>query len=106
MPAPLGLAASFDEAIAARYGGVIGDEARKKGNDVVHAPTVNIMRTPLAGRTFEGFGEDPFLTSRLTVPYIRAMQAQGVVGNVKHYAVNNQETDRFTVNAVVDERTL
>ena len=106
MPAGIALAATWDPAMARRYASVVGNEAKLKGNDVSHAPTVNIMRTPLAGRTFEGFGEDPFLTSRITVPYIRAVQAQGVVGNVKHSAVNNPETDRFVVNAVGDERTL
>ena len=106
MPAPIGLAATFSPALAARYAALVGDEAKKKGNDVIHAPTVNIMRTPLAGRTFEAFGEDPLLTSRIAVSYIRAMERAGVLGNVKHYAANNQEVNRFTVNAVVDERTL
>ena len=65
MPAPIGLAAGFDSALARRAGITIADEVRKKGNDVVHAPTVDIMRTPFAGRTFEGYGEDPWLSSRL-----------------------------------------
>ena len=61
MPAPLGLAATWDPVLAARYGATVANEAKSKGNDVVFAPTVNIMRTPLGGRTFEGYGEDPFL---------------------------------------------
>ena len=101
---------------------MIGDEAKHKGNDVVFAPTVNIMRTPLGGRTFESYGEDPFLMTRLGVEWLRGAQAQGVIGNVKHYAVNNQEGvgagapgapvgagvvgNRLTVDARVDERTL
>jgi len=85
---------------------VIANEARAKRNDVLHAPTTNIMRTPLAGRTFEGFGEDPFLASRITVDWIVGAQGEGVVANVKHFAANNQEINRFTVNAVIDERTL
>ncbi len=106
MPAPLGLAATFDPEAARRYGMVVGNEAKHKGNDVVFGPTVNIMRTPLGGRSFEGYGEDPFLTTRLAVAWIQGLQSEGVVGNVKHFAANNQETNRFTVNAVVDERTL
>ena len=119
MPAPIALAAGFDPALARRVGAAISDEVRKKGNDVVHAPTVDIMRTPLAGRTFEGYGEDPFLSSRLGVEWIRGAQAQGVIGNVKHFAPNSQEGappgvppltpvvgGRFTIDAIVDERTL
>ena len=64
-PASIALAASFDRALAAAYGGAVADEARLKGNDVVYAPTVNILRTPLWGRAFESFGEDPFLTARM-----------------------------------------
>src|SRR5204863_8576309 len=123
MPTPMALAATFDPSMAVRYGDVIGNEAKDKGNDVVFAPTVNIMRTPLGGRTFEGYGEDPFLVSRLAVGWIRGAQGEGVIADAKHFAANNQEGlgpepppgapiglglvgDRFTVNAVVDERTL
>ncbi len=122
MPAPIGLAATWDPITAELYGAVIADEVKKKGNDVVFAPTINIMRTPLGGRTFEGYGEDPFLVSRIGVGWIRGAQAQGVIGCVKHYAANNQEGvglslpglplgvgvigNRLTVDAVVDERTL
>jgi beta-glucosidase len=106
MPASMALAATWDTDIARRYGGVVGNEVKLKGNDVVHAPTVNIMRTPLGGRTFESYGEDPWLQSRIGVAWIQGAQAEGVVGNVKHYAVNNQEPDRFVTNAVVDQRTL
>ena len=119
MPAPIGLAAGFDSALAGRVGLTIADEVRKKGNDVVHAPTVDIMRTPYAGRTFEGFGEDPWLSSRLGVRWIQAAQSQGVIGNVKHFAPNSQEGappgvppltpvvgGRFVVDARVDARAL
>ena len=122
MPAPLGLAATWDPALAARYGATVGNEAKSKGNDVVFAPTVNIMRTPLGGRTFEGYGEDPWLVGRMAVGWIEGAQSEGVIANVKHFAANNQEGmgpgpqgtplgvgvlgDRYTVNAVVDERTL
>ena len=122
MPSPIGLAAAFDRSLARDHGAVIGDEVKHKGNDVVFAPTVNIMRTPLGGRTFESYGEDPYLMTRLGVEWLRGAQAQGVIGNVKHYAVNNQEGvgasvpgapvgvgvvgNRLTVDARVDERTL
>ncbi len=119
MPAPIALAAGFDSALARQVGVAIADEVRKKGNDVVHAPTVDIMRTPLAGRTFEGYGEDPWLSSRLAVRWIQGAQSQGVIGNVKHFAPNSQEGappgappltsavgSRFVVDARVDPRTL
>src|SRR3712207_5614683 len=108
--------------MARRHGSVVGDEVKAKGNDVVFAPTTNLMRTPLGGRTFESYGEDPYLQTRMGVEWIHGAQAQGVIGNVKHYAVNNQEGQgvsfpgaplgagvqgsRLTVDAVVDERTL
>lgn len=106
MPAPLGLAASFDPALAAQAGGLVADEVKAKGNDVVFAPTVNIMRTPLGGRTFEGYGEDPFLSARTTVGWIKGAQAQGVIADVKHFAANNQETNRMSIDEHIDERTL
>jgi beta-glucosidase len=128
MPTPLALAATFDPELAFRHGATIGNEAKLKGHDVVFAPNVNIMRTPAGGRTFEAYGEDPYLVSRLTVGWIRGLQSEGVIGNVKHYAANNQEGDaggaantsrpgqpvgppnasgnRLSVNAVIDERTL
>src|SRR5947209_4761682 len=122
MPIPMALAATFDPRMAFRYGDVVGNEVKSKGNDVVFAPTVNIMRTPRGGRTFEGYGEDPFLVGRMAVGWIEGAQSEGVIANVKHFAANNQEGmgpapqgvplgvgvlgDRYTVNAVVDERTL
>ena len=87
----MALAASFDRRWPGWTARVVGNEARLKGNDVVYAPTVNILRTPLWGRAFETFGEDPFLTARLGVAWIRGAQAQGVIANVKHFAANNQE---------------
>ncbi|HEX2231818.1 MAG TPA: glycoside hydrolase family 3 C-terminal domain-containing protein [Thermoleophilaceae bacterium] len=118
MPAPMALAATFDSRLARLHGSVVGDEVKAKGNDVVFAPTVNLMRTPLGGRTFESFGEDPYIQARMGVEWIRGAQAQGVIGNAKHYAVNNQEGEppgtlvgggegsRQLVDAIVDERTL
>ncbi len=106
MPAPLGLAAAFDPALAARAGALVAAEAKAKGNDLVYAPTVNLMRTPRGGRTFEGYGEDPFLAGRTAVGWITGAQATGVIASVKHFAVNNQETERMSINAEIDERTL
>lgn len=118
MPAAISLSASFDPALALRYGAVVGDEVKHRGFDADFGPTVNIMRTPLGGRTYEAYGEDPYLAAQTAVGWIRGLQAQGVMANVKHFAANNQEGQggvppgsgavggRFTVNANVDERTL
>jgi beta-glucosidase len=91
MPIPMALAATWDQRLARAHGRVVGREARDKGNDVVFAPTVNIMRTPQGGRTFEAYGEDTYLVARTGVGWIRGAQGAGVIGDVKHFAVNNQE---------------
>jgi beta-glucosidase len=91
MPAPLGLAAAFDPGIARLYGIVVADEDKAKGNEVAFGPTINIMRTPLGGRTYEAYGEDPFLTARTAVGWIDGLQSQKVMADVKHFAENNQE---------------
>ena len=106
MPAPIGLAATFDPRMAYLHGSTIGNEARLKGNDVVYAPTVNIMRTPLGGRNFEYPGEDPYLAARTVVPYIQGVQAQEVASCAKHFVGNEQEWERMTVDVQMDERTL
>ena len=77
MPSPPGLAATWNTALARRCGAVVGNEARDKGNDVVFGPTVNIMRTPLGGRAYEGFGEDPFLVARTAVAGSRGRRRRG-----------------------------
>jgi beta-glucosidase len=92
LTSPIALGATWDPRYAARDAAVIADEVIKKGNDIVFAPTVDIVRTPLAGRAFEAIGgEDPYLASRLAVPWIRAAQRRGLIANVKHYLGNNQE---------------
>jgi beta-glucosidase len=91
LPSPMSLAATFDPGLAFAHGSVVGLESRAKGNDAVFGPTVNIMRTPLGGRTFEAYGEDPFLDSRMTVGWIDGLQSQGEMATVKHYVANNQE---------------
>lgn len=106
LPAMISLAATFDVDAARSYGGLIGEEARARGKNIMLGPSINIQRTPLCGRNFEYLGEDPYLTSRLAVNYILAEQAQGVASCVKHFAANNQETQRGSINVEMDERTL
>jgi len=106
MPATLGLAATWNTDLAVAYGSVIGQEAKQRGKNIMLGPSLNIQRTPLCGRNFEYLGEDPFLTSRIAVNYIEGEQAQGVSSCAKHFAANNQEYDRNTVNVEMDERTL
>nr|WP_281386009.1 glycoside hydrolase family 3 C-terminal domain-containing protein [Nocardioides luti] len=91
MPIPMALAATWDARLARTHGREIADEAKAKGNDVVFAPTVNLMRTPQGGRTYEAYGEDTFLTGRTAIGWIRGAQSTGVIANVKHYLANNQE---------------
>src|SRR5919206_2955979 len=93
LPIPMALAATFDPRLAYRYGDLVGNEVKDKGNYVVFAPTVNIMRTPLGGRTFEGYGEDPFLVARTAVAWVQGAQDQGLILNIKHFAAHNQEGD-------------
>jgi beta-glucosidase len=106
MPATLGLAATFDKDLAFAYGATIGQEARQRKKNIMLGPSLNIQRTPLCGRNFEYLGEDPFLTSRIAVNYIRGEQAQGVGSCAKHFAANNQEFQRDRVDVEMDERTL
>jgi beta-glucosidase len=106
LPAPMALGASFDVQAARRYGALAGDEAKRKGNDVIFGPAVDIMRTPLTGRSFETYGEDPYLAARLGVGWIGGAQEQGVLASVKHFPAYHQETNRFTVNAEVPPRAL
>ena len=106
MPATLGLAATWNPELAVAYGAEIGQEAVHRGKNIMLGPALNIQRTPLCGRNFEYLGEDPFLASRMTVNYIRGEQAQGVSSCAKHYAANNQESQRMSINVEMDERTL
>ncbi|BCL80086.1 BglX family protein [Ktedonobacteria bacterium brp13] len=105
-PAPVAGAASWDSTVMNNYGQALAQEQWGKGANVALAPTVNILRNPQWGRSFESLGEDPYLTSQLGVADIRGIQSQGVIAEVKHYAANNQEYDRTTVSENVDERTL
>ena len=106
MAAGIGLAASWNPALAERVGTEIGRDSRAKGVHFLLGPGVNIYRSPTNGRNFEYFGEDPFLASRITVGYIKGIQSQGVSATVKHFAANNSEFDRHRTDSIVDERTL
>lgn len=106
MPSGSALAASWDVDLAYRYGAAAASEARRKGVDVVLGPTINLHRSPLGGRHFECFSEDPELTAELAAAYVRGLQDNGVAATPKHYIANDSETDRFTVDVEVDERAL
>ena len=106
MPALVGLAATWNTELAGDYGKTLGAEARQRGKQIMLAPGMNLMRTPLNGRNFEYLGEDPFLVSRMVVPYIRGEQAQGVASCAKHFVANEQEFERNTINVEMDERAL
>jgi beta-glucosidase len=106
LPAPILLAASWDPGLAREYGVVIGAEAKALDDDLLEGPDINIARVPQNGRTFEAFGEDPYLVGRMSVAEIQGIQSQGEIANVKHYAANNQESARFTINEIVGERAL
>lgn len=105
-PALTCLAATWDTSMALTYGHSLGEEALYRGKDMILGPGVNIYRTPLGGRNFEYMGEDPYLASRMVVPYIKGLQSCGVSACVKHYALNNDEEYRHQVNVVVSDRAL
>lgn len=105
-PSLTALAATWNPDMALLYGKSLGEEARFRNKSVMLGPGVNIYRTPLNGRNFEYMGEDPFLASRMVVPYIQGVQSNGVATCVKHFALNNNEINRHTSNPIVDDRTL
>ncbi|WP_445736912.1 beta-glucosidase [Mariniflexile sp.] len=105
-PALTCLAATFNPELSGAFGYSLGEEARYRKKDVLLGPGVNIYRTPLNGRNFEYMGEDPFLASKMVVPYIKGVQKNGVAACVKHYALNNQELWRNQVNVEVSDRAL
>ncbi len=106
LPSGTALGATWSTDTVAAVGAVIGAEARAKGARVLLAPTVNIHRSPLAGRNFECYSEDPVLTGRLAVAYVQGAQAQGVATTVKHFVGNDAETERYTMSSDIDERAL
>ena len=106
LPSGTALAASWDTALARRYGAAAASEARRKGVDVVLGPTINLHRSPLGGRHFECFSEDPWLSGELGAAYVEGLQRNGVAATPKHYVANDSETDRFNLDVQVDERAL
>ena len=105
-PALTCLAATWNPEMSALYGKSIGEEARYREKDILLGPGVNIYRTPLNGRNFEYMGEDPYLSSRMVVPYIEEVQKNGVAACVKHFSLNNQEAHRHGIDVEVDDRAL
>lgn len=105
-PALTCLAATFNPEMSALYGNAIGEEARFRKKDILLGPGVNIYRTPMNGRNFEYLGEDPFLASKMVVPYIKGVQQNGVSACLKHFALNNQELDRNSIDVEVSDRAL
>jgi beta-glucosidase len=105
-PVGVAQAATWNPGLIREVGAAIAREALALDNRVVLAPTINIVRTPVWGRNFETYSEDPYLAGALGVAFVQGLQREGVGASLKHYAVNNQEQARMTVNAVVDERTL
>ena len=106
VPSPTALAATWDEELVESVGRLLAAEARRKGVDVLLAPTVNLHRTPYGGRHFECFSEDPLLTARIGVAYVRGVQRGGVGATVKHFVANDSETQRTTLDVGVGERAL
>ncbi|WP_329299474.1 glycoside hydrolase family 3 C-terminal domain-containing protein [Streptomyces sp. NBC_00659] len=106
LPSPTALAAAWDPELARRVGTLLAQEARRKGVHVLLAPTVNLHRSPLGGRHFEAYSEDPLLTGVIGGGYVRGVQSGGVATTVKHFVANDAETDRFTVDNLVSERAL
>lgn len=105
-PAGIGMASSWDVDLVQAEGRVIAQQAKALGRDMILAPTVNISRTPLWGRNFEGYGEDPYLAARMGVAYVRGVQGEGVIPSVKHFAANNGEFERHRIDEKIDLRTL
>src|ERR1700736_2025206 len=106
LPCPIALGATWDEQLVHDLAFGLGQETRGKGVDVLLAPTINIVRTPLSGRGFECFSEDPLLTTRIAVAYVRGVQEAGVGATAKHYVANDSETERRTYDARVSETVL
>src|SRR5215469_15808016 len=106
LPCPSALGATWDPGLVSELASALGAEARSKGIDVLLGPTINLMRTPLGGRGFECFSEDPVLTARIAVGYVRGLQGAGVAATVKHYVGNDSETQRWSYDARIAERVL
>src|SRR4051812_43663112 len=106
LPSPSAMAATWDVQLVEQLGAALGAECADRDVDLLLAPTVNLQRSPRGGRHFEMFSEDPELSARMAVAYISGVQSQGVGACVKHFVANDQEHERFTIDARIDERTL
>ena len=106
VPCGTALAATWDPDLVERVGHVLGRETKAKGASVLLAPTVNLHRTPVGGRNFECMSEDPYLTSRIAVAYVRGLQSEGVASCIKHFVGNDTEFERMSIDSQIDERTL
>ena len=106
VPTGSALAASFDVELLGRIGDLLGREARQKRSRVLLAPTINMVRSPLYGRAFECYGEDPWLSGTLAAAFVEGVQAQGVATTAKHLIGNEAEYQRTTINSIIDERTF
>ena len=106
LPTGICLASTWNPALGYAYGSVLGSEANFRGKDVILGPGINIMRSPLNGRNFEYESEDPYLISKMVVGYIKGVQSEGVSACVKHFAANNQETLRGSIDVQMSERAL
>ncbi|WP_195987122.1 glycoside hydrolase family 3 C-terminal domain-containing protein [Clostridium sp. D53t1_180928_C8] len=106
LPSISALACTWNRKLAYESGDILGKEARGRGKDIILAPGINIVRSPLGGRNFEYMSEDPYLTAQLAVPYIKGVQENDVAACVKHFAVNSQETERLNVDVVINERAV
>jgi len=105
-PAGISLASTWNSDLVARVGQALAREAKMKGAQVLLGPTVNIQRSPLGGRNFECFSEDPYLSARLAVAYITGLQKEGVGASVKHYVCNDEEFERFSISSEIRERVM
>lgn len=106
LPCNYALASTWNRELAHKSGQVLGKEFRGRGKDITLAPGINIIRSPLCGRNFEYMSEDPYLTKELAVPYVKGVQENDIAACVKHFAVNNQETERLNVEVIVSDRAL
>ncbi len=105
-PSGTALAATWNVELVGRVGAALADEVRAKGANILLAPTVNIQRSPLAGRNFESYSEDPYLAGRMATAYIKGVQGKGVGACIKHFACNNSEFERTSMSSDVPERAL
>jgi beta-glucosidase len=105
-PSGVAMAATWDTVLVQREGQAIAQEVKALGRNMILGPTVNINRVPLWGRNFEGYGEDPYLSARLGVAYVKGVQGEGVIPSVKHFAANNEEFERHRIDEQIDARTM